>query len=366
MAIVKCVCLLLAVSVAARAQPAVSVDQLVSFVTSAVQSRQDDKKVAEKVQAVKLSNRLDGKTVQELQRLGAGQKTVAALQKLIETSASLPAAAPAPVSAPAEFPPPAPAELKTILAEIQENAVNYTKNLPNYICSQYTKRHIDPTGTESWRLADTVLEQLSFVDQKENYKVMMVDDKMVTNNLTHEKLGGAKSSGEFGSILHTIFDPETQTEFTWERWTSLRGQDGRLRPTYVFAFRVSQPRYSILHETSKRTVTVGFHGQVFADRGTKAVMRVQMECDGIPPDFPIQSVKLILYYDIVDIAGQNFVLPLQSEVRSREGKFLAWNEVSYHSYHKYSADASISFGPPDEIPAEKLKEQPDKPVTKKK
>jgi hypothetical protein len=366
MAVVRLVCLLLAISVAGFSQAAVSVDQLISFIKSAVQTKQDDKRVAEQVQKLKLSNRLDEATVQELQRLGAGQKTVAALQKLSEASASLPSAAPPPVSAPVVVPPPEPAELKSILAEVQQNALNYTKSLPNYICSQVTKRHVDPTGTESWRLADTILEQLSFIDQKENYKVIMVNNDMVTNGLTHEKLGGAKSSGEFGSILQTIFDPETQTQFTWERWTSLRGEDGQLRRTYVFAFRVSQPRYSILHEGSKRTVTVGFHGQIFADRDTKAVMRVQMECDGIPADFPIQSVKLVLYYDIVDIAGQNFVLPLQSEIRSREGRFLAWNEVSYRSYHKYSADASISFGAPDDIPADKLKEQPDKPAPKKK
>jgi hypothetical protein len=225
MAVVRIVCCLLAISLAALAQPAVTVDQLVSFVKSSVQARQDDKKIAEEVQKIKLRNRLDAKTVQEIQRMGAGAKTVAALQKLSEASASLPDAAPATVAAPAVIPPPPAAELKTILAEIQENALNYTKNLPNYICSQYTKRHVDPSGTESWRLADTVLEQLNFVDQKENYIVKMVDDKPVTNNLTHEKLGGAKSSGEFGSILHTIFDPATQTEFTWERWTSLRGQD---------------------------------------------------------------------------------------------------------------------------------------------
>jgi hypothetical protein len=128
----------------------------------------------------------------------------------------------------------------------------------------------------------------------------------------------------------------------------------------VFSFRVSQPRYSITHEGSKRTVTVGFHGSIFADRDSKAVMRVQMECEGIPPDFPIQSVKLALYYDVIDIGGQNFVLPLKSEVRSREGNYLAFNEVSYLSYHKYSADASISFGPPEDIPEDKLKEQPPK------
>jgi hypothetical protein len=32
--------------------------------------------------------------------------------------------------------------------------------------------------------------------------------------------------------------------------------------------------------------------------------------------------------------------------------------VSYHSYHKYSADASISFETPDAVPPDKLKEQP--------
>jgi hypothetical protein len=358
MAVVRIVSLLLAISLAALAQPAVSVDQLVSFVKSSVQARQDDKKIAEEVQKIKLKNRLDAKTVQEIQRMGAGPKTVAALEKLSEASASLPVVGPVTVAVPAVIPPPSAEELKTILAQIQEKALNYTKNLPNYICSQYTKRFVDPTGTESWRLADRILEQLNFVDQKENYIVKMVDDKPVTNNLTHEKLGGAKSSGEFGSILATIFEPDTQTEFTWERWTSLRGQDDKLRTTYVFAFRVTQPRYGISHETSKRTITVGFHGLIFADRDTKSVMRVQMECDNIPPDFPIQSVKLVLYYDIVDIAGQNFVLPMQSEIRSREGKFLARNEVSYHSYHKYSADASISFGPPEETPPDKLKEEP--------
>ncbi|HEV3197074.1 MAG TPA: hypothetical protein VGZ73_04180, partial [Bryobacteraceae bacterium] len=72
MVVVRCVWLLLAISVAALSQPAVSVEQLISFIKSAVQTKQDDKKVAEQVQKIKLGNRLDEKTVQEIQRLGAG------------------------------------------------------------------------------------------------------------------------------------------------------------------------------------------------------------------------------------------------------------------------------------------------------
>jgi hypothetical protein len=365
MATVRFASLFAAVTLAALSQTGRTVDDLVSFIRSAIQSKYDDKKIADEVLKIRLANRLDEATMQQVQHMGAGQRTMAALHKLAESSAGMPAATATPKAAPAAIPPPDAAELRDILTAIRQNALNYTQSLPNYICTQYTKRHVDPTGTESWRLADTILEQLSYVDQKEIYKVVMVNDRLVAGSIQHDQLGGAKSSGEFASILHTIFDPQSQTEFGWERWTTLAGS-GR---AYVFHFRVGQQRYSIHHEGSKRTIVTGFHGLIYANRDSKMVMRVKMECDDIPADFPIQSVAIELNYDTFEISGQPFVLPLLSEVRSREGKFLSWNEVSYHSYHKYSADASISFDTPDAVPAEKLKEQPvqmDKPAAKKK
>ena len=362
MGTVRSLGLSLLLSLAAFSQSGRTVDELVGFIKSAIEARYDDKKISDEVLKIKLVNRLDEAAIQQVQHLGAGPRTMAALHKLAETSAGLPAAAPK--AAPAAIPPPEPAELQQILAAVREHALNYTQSLPNYICTQVTQRHVDPTGTENWRVADTIMEQLSFVDQKENYKVVMINDRLVTNNIQHDQLGGAKSSGEFGSILRTIFDPETQTDFGWERWTTLGGQR-----TYVFHFRVGQQRYSIHHEGSRRTIVTGFHGLIFANRDTKTVMRITMKCDDIPADFPIQSVALELNYDTVEISGQQFVLPLLSEVRSREGRLLSWNEVSYHSYHKYSADASISFEAPESVPAEKLKEQPpqpDKPPARKK
>ena len=346
MARVRLACCLLAVSLWLPAQVKRSVDDLVSFVKASV--HQDDKKVAEAVQQIKLANRLDPSIVEDLRRAGAGPKTVAALEKLAAASANLPPAAPAKAPSAGMAPPPEPAELARILEELKTNALAYTKNLPNYICAQRTRRHVDPTGTGDYRLADTIIEQLTFFEQKEQYKVVMVNNNPVTNNLQHDQLGGAKSSGEFGSILSTIFEPSTQTEFSWSRWARIGP-----RVLYVFRFRVKGPHYSIRHEGSKQTIHVGFHGEVFADRESKTVMRIKLDCDDIPADFPIQSVSLDLNYDTVEIGGKQFVLPLQSDVRSREGKFLSWNEVSYHSYHKYSSDASISFDTPDAPPVKK-------------
>lgn len=355
----------LVVSVGAVAQGTTSIEQLKSFVQSSVKMKLDDRKVADYILKMKLSNKLDESTVEDLQGLGAGPKTVAALRQLIASTTSLPEAAPpAPKPTPVNLPPPSEAEQKKLLDDMREYALNYTKNLPNYICTQVTRRHYDPSGSQTWRLADTIQEQLSYFEQKENYKVVMINGKMVTN-MEHDKLGGATSSGEFGTMLREIFEPESETEFGWERWTTLRG-----RRMYVFNFRVRQPRskYRIYHHDSGRSVIAGYRGLLYVDRDTGIVMRIKMDCEDLPVDFAIQSVSLDLNYDFTKIADQEFILPLKSELRSREGKLLVWNETSYHLYRKFGAEATITFSTPDPVPEEKTKEEPvapGKPPVKK-
>src|ERR1019366_7626673 len=89
-------------------------------------------------------------------------------------------------------------EQKTILGEITGKALSYTRSLPNYVCTQVTRRSVDRTGTGShWRPVDKIQEQLTYFDQQEHYKVVMIDDKVV-DNPNHDQLVGARSSGEFG------------------------------------------------------------------------------------------------------------------------------------------------------------------------
>ena len=93
---------------------------------------------------------------------------------------------------------------------------------------------------------------------------------------------------------------------------------------YVYNFRVPQrtSKYSIYHEGSQRRIIVGYHGLIYADRDGKMVMRIKLEAEHLPPDFPIQSVDLDLNYDLTKISGQEFLLPMKSELHSREGKVL--------------------------------------------
>ena len=84
--------LIVALAGAGSAQMKMSVEQLVSFVKSSVQLKEDDRKVAEMVKKIQLSNQLDAQTIESLQNLGAGRLTMAALKTLRTDSTSLPAA----------------------------------------------------------------------------------------------------------------------------------------------------------------------------------------------------------------------------------------------------------------------------------
>ena len=355
-------CAFALISVAAYAQRQMSVAQLVDFIKSAVQQKNDDRKVADFVRSVKLTNRLDDATVENLQNLGAGPRTVAALRSLTDTTASLappppPAAKPAPIVVSA----PGSEELKRILSDVRENALNYTQSLPNFLCTQVTRRYVDPSGKENWIQEDVIQEHLSYVDGHEDYKVIMVNNKPAINQ-SHTKLGGATSSGEFGSMMAEIFDPATATDFSWERWAKL---DGRVM--YVLNYRVEQQRskYSILHETSGREIVSGYHGLIWADSDTGRVMKITMECDTIPADFPIQQVSETMNYDFKDISGKRYVLPVRVELRSREGRLLSKNDMEFHLYRKFATESSITFDTPDPTPEplsdDKFKEEPATP-----
>ena len=348
----------LVVCLAASAQMSWTVKQVVSFVKSSIELKQDDRQVAAVLHKVRLTERLDDGTIEDLQGLGARSKTVEALKQLRDASKSLPAApSEAPVAKPVvvTIPGPSEAEQTKLLAQVREYAQNYTKRLPDFICTQVIRRSYDPSGTENWLNHDTVLAKLTFFEQKENYTVIMVNNR--ATDVKYEALGGATSSGEFGSLLREIFEEASHTQFHWERWATLRG-----KRMYVFGYRVAQP-YSKWHVNfeRKQDIVPGYRGLIFVDRENEMVMRVSMEAEDIPPSFPIQAASDKLDYDYVTINGREYVLPLRAEVRMRESKYLTKNEVEFRLYRKFGAEATITYDTPSPLPAEKTQEQPPKP-----
>jgi hypothetical protein len=65
-----------------------------------------------------------------------------------------------------------------------------------------------------------------------------------------------------------------------------------------------------------------------------------------------------LDYDLASIGAQEFMLPLKAQVRMRQGKLLAKNDVEFRLYRKFTAEAEIKYDTPDALPDDKTKEQP--------
>ena len=107
----------------AAAQP-LSVEKLVGFIQSSQQlikeGKQTDGEVAKFLSKVTLTDRLDDRTIEEMQGLGIGAKTLQALQALRDRSKELPATKPiAPPARSATIPPPSSEEQAAIISDMR-------------------------------------------------------------------------------------------------------------------------------------------------------------------------------------------------------------------------------------------------------
>ena len=349
--------LVTALALAATSEMSLTVNQLVKFIQSAIQLKQPDRQVAEYLKHVKMSEKLDDQTIEDLQGQGAGPKTVAVLKELGTASQSLAKAAPpppAPKPVYVQAPPPDSIQQGKLIEETREYVKNYTKNLPNFICVQVTRRDVDPTGTgNAWHHVDTITTKLSYNEGHEDYQVVLVNNTTADPGTTMEKLGGTTSAGEFGSMMREIFAIESNARFDWDHWGTLRG-----RSTYVFSYDIEQ-RYSQFHVTADKTLDIvpAYRGLVYIDKDTKMVTKITQIPYDMPETFPIRDVALSLDYDFVKIGDSEFLLPLKSVNSSSRARYKTRNEIEFRLYRKFGTDTTIKFDTPDPLPDDKTKEK---------
>ena len=66
--------------------------------------------------------------------------------------------------------------------------------------------------------------------------------------------------------------------------------------------------------------------------------------------------------DNAKISDQEFLLPLKSELNSKEGRYLVKNTISYHLYRKFTTEEKITYESVDDI---EKKDEPGKAPVKK-
>jgi hypothetical protein len=344
---------------AAFAQDRRSVRDVTGFVRSAVRLKQADGDVAKALHKLALTESMDDRTIFQLQSEGAGPRTVAELRRLMDAARALPKpTAPAAAARPTPAPAPSAPDQKRLIEAARETALHYTEGLPDFLCTQAIRRYAGTDGNESWRLMDRLVVRLGYAERREDYKLISIDDRPTDKD--YQALAGATSAGEFGSMLHEIFNPQSHAEFRWEREVTLHD-----RPVHVFSYQVAlgDASYQLSYGTDpqhRQRVTTGFHGLVYVDRETSQVVKFVLEADHIPADFPLQRAVTTVDYDFAEVGGKPYLLPLRADVRLGTDAQMTRNDVQFVNYRKFSADTTLSFDTPAPLPEEKTREK--KPI----
>ena len=259
-------------------------------------------------------------------------------------SAKLPATETAPdvVPPPALSTEPAPAaepKKDALIEKAREAADNFTETLPNYLCQEMMARFFSNTHPASWRPLDVVSMEVVYDKGKEHYRKLAVNGKATKKSI--EEIGGAWSTGEFGTLLIDIFSPATAADFRYVRESRIAGVNARL---YDFSVERDHSHWDI--KAPSQSYRPAYTGSIWIDPRTARVLRIEMMARRLPENFPFDHVESATDYQYVRLGGiQEFLLPVHSESLScqRGTQVCDKNQIDFRNYHKYSGEATITF-----------------------
>lgn len=229
------------------------------------------------------------------------------------------------------------ADWPKFLENVRAKAIAYTDDLPNFICTQVTQRSARyfPGG---WRSVDNYVAELTYFDRKEHYKILTVANQ-ATTTATIENLSGTRSTGEFGTSLRSLFDPATNAIFRLEGREQTSG-----RETIRLGYQVARETSSrTINYNNERTIVTAYRGRCWIDPESFQVVRLEDKAINIPPDFPITRSDGSTDYDLADIGGKKYWLPVRAEVLLVEGgaKLHTRNVIEFKRYRKFEAEVRI-------------------------
>jgi hypothetical protein len=226
--------------------------------------------------------------------------------------------------------------------------------MPDFVVKQMIQRSYAFAGTNNFKNLDRLIVAVSYrtpdisgAKGAEEYKVLSINGVIQDNPSakgSYQEVGGTSSTGEFVTMLATIFKGENLTEFNAIDTDLIRGQKAIVYEFETTVDKAQQVVSSVSHSVVDSTVT-GIKGKVWIARDTARVLRVESQATEIPSDFRIRAANRTVDYDWVTIAEERYLLPISSDVRltSREGRelFETRNQIRFKEYQKFGAEIRI-------------------------
>jgi hypothetical protein len=267
---------------------------------------------------------------------------VAAAGPAVVTS---PGTGPAPAAPPLQEPaaPVAPqgnSHHDAFIEKAREKVAEFTETLPSYVCQEFMARFINTSHTVNWQPQDVVSMEVVYENGKESYRNLAINNKPAKKEM--KDIGGAWSTGEFGTMLLDLFHPATQADFRYRRESTASG-----KASLVYDYTVEQPHSHWNIIAAAQSYQPAYRGSVWIDKRTYRVLRVEMLAYRFPEEFPYDKVESVAEYDYVRFGGERqYLMPVHAETLmcQRGTSVCSMNKIDFRNYHKYAGESSISFG----------------------
>lgn len=246
-------------------------------------------------------------------------------------------------------------EVTGIIDKTRRKTLEAVEEMPDFVVKQQIQRSLSYAGTGTFRNQDRLVVGVSYRSSgEESYRLLSINGAIQQNaeaKGSYEEAGGSSSTGEFVTMLATIFKPENDAEFTHVQTDIVRG-----RTVVLFEFSVERDKAKqrIISGTgaSTQSTITGMKGRMWIDRADFRVLRVESEATEIPEGFPVSAAKRVIDYDWTSINDEKYLLPLVSDVRMtiRESgrSYETKNVIRFVNYQKFGTDVII--GPEDSEP----------------
>lgn len=254
---------------------------------------------------------------------------------------------------------PSTTEAAAAIKQARELTLAAVEEMPDFVVKQQIQRAIAYAGTGTYTNLDRLIVGVSYrASGQEEYRVLSVNGAIQNNpesKRSYEEVGGTSSTGEFVTVLATMFKPESATAFEVVDSDVIRG---RKAITYDFFVEKEKAKQGITCKgLTEESTTTGMKGRIWIDRENFRVLRVESEATDIPATFPCPSARRNIDYDWTTISEERFLLPLLSDVRlthrDKGRTFETRNVIRFRDYQKYGTEVKVLEE--DDVPIEEEK-----------
>ena len=166
-----------------------------------------------------------------------------------------------------------------LIAKATEAALDFTEGLPNYVCQEMMARYESTTHPANWQAIDIVSAALVYENGKEDYRDIAVNGKLLKKSI--DQVGGAWSTGEFGTMLIDLLSPATAAQFRYRREER---QSGVITKVYDYSVKRENSHWQIT--MSGQTYRPAYKGSIWVDPATSRCLAHRDASCGLPGGVP--------------------------------------------------------------------------------